>query len=248
MIAGAGRVGWHVAQVLRRLELPFVLIELDYYRFEEARRAGLPVIYGDASHRIVLEAARMAKARLLLITIPAIVLAQEIVLQTRQLKPGLDILARAEGVEQMRALYENGVDRVIQPELEAGLEMTRQVLLHLHLPATEVLQYSDAVCRDLCTPLPGNDEGSRSTALLLGAGRSLELNWLTLERDGPFNGRAIGELAIRTHTGASVVGVMRDGTLHPNPGPEFRFAQGDRIAVIGRYEQFNALEELARPP
>ncbi len=89
-----------------------------------------------------------------------------------------------------------------------------------------MLEYGDAVCRDSSTPLPGNDEGSRSTALLLGAGRSLELNWLTLERDSPFNGRAIGELAIRTHTGASVVGVVRDGTLHPNPGPDIPLCAG----------------------
>ena len=245
VIAGAGRVGWHVAQVLRRLQLPFVLIELDYYRFEEAKRAGLPVVYGDASQRIVLEAARMAEARLLMITIPAILLAQEIVLQAQQLNQALEILARAEGVEQMKALYEKGVDRVIQPELEASLEMTRQVLLHLNLPATEVLQYSDAVCRDLCAPLPENDESLLSTALLLGAGRSLELNWLTLDRDSSFNGRAIGELTIRTRTGASVVGVMRDSTLHPNPGPEFRFEQGDQVAVIGKYKQFHALQELS---
>jgi monovalent cation:H+ antiporter-2, CPA2 family len=246
VIAGAGRVGRHVAQVLRGLELPFVLIELDYYRFEESKTVGFPVVYGDASQRIVLEAAQIERASLLLITVPAIVVAQEIVFQTRQLKPALNILARAEGVEQMKALYEKGVEKVIQPELEAGLEITRQMLLHLHLPAAEILQYADAVRRDQCAPLPGNDDEYKNIARLLGAGSSLELNWLTLIPASPLIGRTIGELTLRTQTGASVVGVMRDGILHPNPGPEFRFVQGDQVAVIGAFEQFNAFEKLAR--
>ncbi len=247
VIAGAGRIGRHVAQVLIPLEIPFVLIELDYYRFDEGKLAGFPIIYGDASQKIVLEAAQIEKACLLLVTIPAIVVSQEVVLQSQQLNRTLSTLARAEGVEQMRALYEKGVDNVIQPELEAGLEITRQVLLHLHLPATEILQYSDAVRHDLCAPLPGNHDQYKKLALLLSAGSSLELNWLSLGPANPLNGRTIGELALRTHTGASVVGVTRDGILHPNPGPEFRFVEGDQVAVIGKNEQFHAFQELARP-
>jgi monovalent cation:H+ antiporter-2, CPA2 family len=247
VLAGAGRVGCHVAQVLRCLDLSFVLIELDSRRFEESKKEGFPIIYGDASQKIVLETAQLDKAGLLVITIPAIAVSQEIVLQARQIKPVLDILARAEGVQQMKALYEKGVDKVIQPEFEAGLEITRQALLHLHLPPTEIMRYTDAFRHDSCSLSFTDDDEVERIALLLDGGRSLELNWLIVHQRSPLNGRTIGETAIRTHTGASVVGVMRKGILHPNPGPEFRFAPGDSIAVIAKYKQFEALQRLARP-
>ncbi|MBU4232593.1 MAG: cation:proton antiporter [Desulfobacterales bacterium] len=247
VIAGGGRIGQHVAQVLKYLKLPFVLIELDHLRVEQAKVAGFPMVYGDASQKVVLEAAHLKKACLLLVTIPATVVAQSIVLQAKQLKPSLDILARAEGVELMTALYERGANQVVQPEFEAGLEMTRQALLHLQVPATEILRYTDTLRRDLYAPFHGNHDGYQRIALLQSAGSLLELNWLILDRESALNGSTIGELGIRTHTGASVVGVIRDGTLSPNPGPDFRFAQGDMAAVIGKSEQFNAFQKLAGP-
>ena len=247
VIAGGGRIGQHVAQVLQYLKLSFVLIELDHFRVDQARLAGFPVIYGDASQKIVLEAAQINKACLLLVTIPAIVVAQSIVLQAKQLKPSLDILARAEGVELMRALYERGAKQVVQPEFEAGLEMTRQALLHLQVPATEIIRYTDTIRRELYTPFHGNHDGYQRIALLRSAGSLLELNWLTLDQESPLNGRTIGELGIRTRTGASVVGVVRQGTLSPNPGPDFSFIPGDLVAVIGKSEQFDAFQKLASP-
>ncbi|MHB9074654.1 MAG: cation:proton antiporter domain-containing protein [Desulfobaccales bacterium] len=244
VIAGGGRIGQHVAQVLNHLKLSFVLIELDHLRVEQAKLAGFPVIYGDASQKLVLAAAHLKKACLLLVTIPAMVVAQAIVLQARQLKPSLDILARAEGLELMKALYERGANQVVQPEFEAALEMTRQALQHLRVPATEILRYTDTIRRDLYTSFHGNHDEYHRIALLKSAGSLLDLNWFILERESPLSGRTIGELAIRTQTGASVVGVVRNGTLYPNPGPDFRFAPGDMTAVIGKSEQFNALQKL----
>lgn len=247
VLAGGGRVGQHVAQILRHLGLSFVIIELDYRRFDQAKAAGFPAIYGDASQKTVLEAAGIEKADLFLITTPTLVLAQTMVLQARQLNPTLEILARAEGVEQMKALYEQGVNHVVQPEFEAGLEITRQTLLHLNLPAMEILRYTDRVRHELYAPLYEGLEDLQQITLLRSAGSLLELKWHILEPTSALNGHTIGELAVRKRTGASLVGVIRNGTLHPNPGPEFRFTEGDAVAVMGRSEQYEAFQELALP-
>jgi monovalent cation:H+ antiporter-2, CPA2 family len=245
VIAGGGRIGQQVARVLRHLELSFVLIELDSRRFEQGKRTGLPAIYGDATQSIVLEAAQIQKACLLLVTTPALTVAQAIVHQARQLNPAMDILARAEDVEQMKALYEQGADKVVQPEFEASLEITRQALLHLQVPENQIFKYADAVRRDLYAPLIGDLEGPQRITLLQSMCSLLEVNWLTLEPLSPFNGHTLGELALRTRTGASVVGIERQGTLHPNPSPQFRFAQGDLVAVMGTPEEFNTFQKLA---
>ena len=244
VVAGGGRVGQYVAQVLQRLELAFVIIELDYRRVEQAKEASFPVIYGDAAQKIVLEAARVKDACLILVTTPAITTTQSIVDQVRLLNSAVHIVARAEDVEQMQALHEHGVYEVVQPEFEAGLEITRQTLLHLNIPATEIQKFTDAIRHELYAPLYQTHNKYQTVAQLQNAVRLLELTWLTLPPDSPLVGRTIQELKIRSQTGVSVVGVMRDGELYPNPEADYQFTIGDLVAVMGNSEQLAAFQAM----
>ena len=155
VVAGAGRMGRAVARVLRRLELPFVAVELDQHRLESCRAGGLPVIYGDASHPLVLEAAGLDRACMLLITTPSPVVTRAIVRHTRRLRPELHIVARAESTELLEELYELGVHEVVLPQMEAGLEVTRQALLHLAVPIQQIERFADEVRREFYAPLHG---------------------------------------------------------------------------------------------
>jgi monovalent cation:H+ antiporter-2, CPA2 family len=246
VIAGGGRVGRYVAQVLKQFGHPFVIIELNSRSVEEVKKAAFPLIYGDAAQPIVLEAAAIGRASLLLVTIPAMVVTEPIVRLARQLNGSLDIVATAEGVEQMKALYQKGATAVIQPNLETALEIARQALLHLHVPPAQILQYTDARRKNPYAKLYENDEDNQMVPLAKSAGRLLELTWLTLDQRSPFHDRTIGQLRIRTYTGVSVVGVVRSGVFHPNPDAEFRFAAGDLVAVIGRPEQITVFQKMAR--
>jgi CPA2 family monovalent cation:H+ antiporter-2 len=247
VIAGGGRIGHYVARVLKHLGLAFVVIELDGRAVEEAKEAGLPVIYGDASQPTVLEAAAIEHASLLVITVPAMVIIESVVQLVRQRGLTLDIVARAAGTEQIRTLHERGVTEVVQPELEAGLEITRQALLHLGVSRGRILQYADAVRRDAYAQLCDPEQACRNILPAQNAAGLIELNWLDLPPGSPVNGCTIGELAIRSRTGASVVGIERDGSFLPNPGPGFRLAPGDLIATMGSPEQHGAFEQLANP-
>ena len=247
VVAGGGRVGQYVAQVLQRLELAFVIIELDYRRVEQAKEASFPVIYGDAAQKIVLEAARVKDACLILVTTPAITTTQSIVDQVRLLNSAVHIVARAEDVEQMQALHEHGVYEVVQPEFEAGLEITRQTLLHLNISATEIQKFTDAIRHELYAPLYQTHNKYQTVAQLQNAVRLLELTWLTLPPDSPLVGRTIQELKIRSQTGVSVVGVMRDGELYPNPEADYQFTIGDLVAVMGNSEQLAAFQAMVMP-
>jgi monovalent cation:H+ antiporter-2, CPA2 family len=248
VIAGGGRIGQHVARVLQQMRRSFVLIELDYRVVEQSKGQGFPVIYGDAAQAAVLEAASIHKACLILVTTPAIVVARAIVERARELNPKLEIVARSGGVEQMQVLFEMGATEVVLPEFEAGLELTRQALAHLHVPAAEILRYSDAVRRDLYAPLRQIDTDLQSILFLQSASDLLELNWLLLNQESPLNGHTLGDLGIRSRTGVSVVGILRQGTFHPNPSPEFRFEPRDMVGVIGKIEEFAAFENWAVPP
>jgi CPA2 family monovalent cation:H+ antiporter-2 len=247
VIAGGGRVGQYVAQVLQRLELAFVIIEIDYRRVTQAKDNGFPVIYGDASQEIVLEAARVKQACLVLITTPAIIATQTIVDRVRTSNPTVHIVARAEGIEQMQVLREHDVYEVVQPEFEAGLEITRQALLHLNIPATDIQKFTDTIRRELYAPLYHVHDEYQTIAQLQNVSHLLELSWVRLTANSPLIGRTIQELRIRSETGVSVVGVICDGKLHPNPNADYQFSVGDFVAVLGNFEQLDAFQAMATP-
>ena len=61
--------------------------------------------------------------------------------------------------------------------------------------------------------------------------------------DSAFDGQTLGELRIRTTTGASVVGIIRAGSLVVNPDGESRLETGDLVAVLGTRDQIAGFEK-----
>ncbi len=59
--------------------------------------------------------------------------------------------------------------------------------------------------------------------------------------------RLIRELALRTKTGASVVGIERTGTAIVNPGPDEEFLPGDQVLLLGNLSQLAAARGLFLP-
>lgn len=59
-----------------------------------------------------------------------------------------------------------------------------------------------------------------------------------------WNGRVLGDTCMRTETGVSIVAVLRRANAMPSPGPDFRFAGGDTLIVIGTREGVEAAAEI----
>ncbi|PLY04002.1 MAG: portal protein [Desulfuromonas sp.] len=233
VIAGGGQVGRHVADILLKLNVPFVIIELEHRAVEECKRKGYPAIYGDASHQIVLEAATLQNARQLLVTIPHIASTEAIVRYVHEHHPDLRIVVRSVGREQMEALYEDGVHMVILPEFEAGLEIARQALLNLHYPVTQIQKFTDTARRDHYHHIYEDQAELKHIRLLKNARDLLELSWEELGAESLLVGRSLRQLDVRQLTGASVVGVLRNGEFTVNPSADLIFREGDMIALIG---------------
>ena len=74
--------------------------------------------------------------------------------------------------------------------------------------------------------------------------QGLALDWFTVPEGSTAVGRTIGEGRYRTHTGASVVAVIRGSTTVPAPGPDFVFEAGDVAVAIGTTDSLARLREL----
>ena len=233
IIIGGGRVGFRIAQVLKRLNVPLLIIELDQHRVDRAKHAFIPVIYGNACHEVVLEAAETKLARLLIITSPEIVIAQTIVQRVRKVNAEIQVVARAPGIEFLEEFKKLNISDVVIPEFEAGLEMARKALVHLHIPAAKIQHYTESLRQDLFASFLSENEEEKIMEQIQKAEHQYDLQWMLIKQGSQLVGFTIGEAEIRTKTNSSVVGVIRDDILKANPDENFRFQLNDRVAIIG---------------
>ncbi|MBM9603326.1 cation:proton antiporter domain-containing protein [Desulfopila inferna] len=233
VIAGYGSIGSQISKVLRRLALPFVVVELDQHRVELAKAAGIPIIFGDGSQEIVQEALAVERASLLVITAPGIITARAIISNARKLNPDIKAVARISNPDFFAVFKELQVKNLVYPEFEAGLEMIRQVLLFERIPVPEIQQYTEELRQELLANVITTDNDYQTLGQLRAAEQQFDLQWVDLEDGSPLSGCSIAEAEIRKATGVSVVGIIRQGELTTNPPPDFRFQHGDLVAIIG---------------
>src|SRR5918997_2784491 len=249
VIAGYGRVGAFVARLLDSLEQRFVVIDGNPERAEAAKEEGFPAVFGDAAAGPVLEAAGVRKARLVIVTVPDPAGARLVVERIRGIDPEVHIVARAAHQEQLKELGGLGVYEAVQPEFEAGIELGRQALSHMGVETGEIQRISDRVRRELYAPVASDLSDTASGDLLQQLGRTsrmIETEWLHLPENSPIVGETIGEVRIRSKTGASVVAIVRGDEALPNPGPEVSFEAGDVIGVLGTPDQRAAFRKLVQ--
>jgi CPA2 family monovalent cation:H+ antiporter-2 len=148
VIVGYGRVGRHLIEVFSRLDVPFLVVELDAGRVAELQQQNIPTLYGDAGDSEILSHAHLATAQAVVVTIPDAVAAASAVATARDMAPEVSILARAATRENVRQLTELGATAVIYPELEGGLALLDQALIRLGYSEQKVHQYLEAVRQD----------------------------------------------------------------------------------------------------
>jgi CPA2 family monovalent cation:H+ antiporter-2 len=243
VVAGGGRVGAQIAGVLVQAGLTVVVVELDHRKVERIKERGLPVVYGDASLHVVLEAAGIGAARLLAITTPDMVVVRNIARNARTANDRLIVIVRASDPGFMPMLRELGVSDAVLPELEASLEMARRALLHLNVPASEIQRHTESMREDLFAPLMSGSE--RCIARREGDDRRFDLRWVRVAQGSRLIGKPLAEADRRKRVGASIVGVMRREDFMPSPGDDYRFEDGDLLAIIGTDESCRSFDEMA---
>lgn len=113
LISGWGSTARHLAAELQAAGVPLVVTTLNPDGAAEAELAGHTVIRGDSRRRHVLQEAGLARARLVVIGDDQAEATAQIAGVIATAAPGLPIIARAEGDQDIEALHGAGVGRVV---------------------------------------------------------------------------------------------------------------------------------------
>ena len=128
VIAGFGRVGRTVGTLCDAEELPYLALDRDSGNIAEARAAGLPAYFGDASRLEMLRRAQLGTARALVVTMDDPTAAEQVVRRARSEYPALPIYARARNRAHARTLLAFGASEVVPENLESSLQLAGRVL------------------------------------------------------------------------------------------------------------------------
>jgi CPA2 family monovalent cation:H+ antiporter-2 len=131
VIAGFGRVGRLVAQMLDAHGQPYIAVDSDIDAVIHARRRGYEIMFGDITRPGMVEHLDLARAKALILTMDDPVQLVRITRYARHRHPDLTIVARARDPNHAAELYRAGATDAVPETLESSLQLSEAVLVDL---------------------------------------------------------------------------------------------------------------------
>jgi glutathione-regulated potassium-efflux system ancillary protein KefC len=135
IIAGFGRMGQIIARLLHINKISSTVIDHNPEHIDRLRRFGYKAYYGDASQLPLLEAAGIAQARLLIITIDHPDTVNQLIQDVKRHYPTLPIAARARDRVHAYQLMDLGIQTFERETFGSALSLGQQALRMLGVPA-----------------------------------------------------------------------------------------------------------------
>ncbi len=162
VICGYGRVGQSIGRFMSNARQPYIALDNDPVRVQEATNGESDVHYGDSSRGDLLTAVGLLRARLLVIAVDQSDVALRILKEARRLNGHVPILVRTRDDSQWADLKAAGATEVVPELLESSLMLASHALIMLGLPAHKVQEQVDQVRIDRYRLLhgfyPGTDD------------------------------------------------------------------------------------------
>ncbi len=152
VIVGYGPVGKTVDRLLRQAGIETVVIDLNLDAVRGLTREGRRAVYGDASHRQVLEEAGVPGALSLIVTLPHSLQRSALIAGAKELNPALRVVVRARYLREREALERAGADAACYEELEAAVALARVVLRDAGTDEKTIERESARVREQLSSP------------------------------------------------------------------------------------------------
>jgi CPA2 family monovalent cation:H+ antiporter-2 len=243
LICGYGRSGQNLAWMLEQEGMASLAFDLDPVRVRDARDAGKPVVYGDATRRDVLEAAGLARARALAITFNDVSAALKILDITRHLRPDMPVVVRTVDDADLERLYAAGATEVVPESLEGSLMIGSHLLLLLGVPVSRIVKSVREVRRDRYRMLRGFFHGEDLFEAKQTEAYRARLHAVVLPEGARAVGQRLADLHLET-LGVDVSAVRRGGIRGPQPAPETRLQVGDVLVLYGTPEALEQAEKI----
>ncbi|HTT64461.1 MAG TPA: potassium channel protein [Bryobacteraceae bacterium] len=219
IICGYGRVGRNAAHELKRSGVPFVVVDRNPERVENAMIAGMLAVEADSTRDETLRSVGVTRARGLICALSTDADNLFVILSAKNLNPQLRIATRAGEEEAEEKLRRAGAGAVFTPYSTAGYRLAQAVL------RPHVFQFFDVATRNM--------------------GLDVNIEQVRVTEGSEFASRSLGQTQIRRDVGVIVLAIRKaDGQMLFNPPAETIISAGDHLIVMGEPRSLQRLENL----
>jgi voltage-gated potassium channel len=219
IVCGYGRVGRSAADELSRAGAALVVVDRSPERVEQAARAGLLAMAGDATRDETLADLGVARASGLVAALATDADNLFLILSARSLNPNLKVSARVSEESAEQKLRRAGADTVYAPYRQAGQQLAA-ALVRPH-----VVQFLDVATQ--------------------GVGPGIELEQVRVAPDCELAGKSLRQVQLRSELGVIVLAIRKaKGEMMFNPPADAALDPGDFLVVMGEHGNLHKLEAL----
>jgi len=140
VICGFGRVGQTISRFLRKEAIPYIAMDHDAVRVQEALSGGENVLFGDGRHRDILKNCHIDKAKLVIITFDDHHSAMQVLSSCKEMGQDIKVVIRTRDDSMMDIFKDAGAQTVVPESLEGSLMLVSQVLFMSGVPMSRVLK------------------------------------------------------------------------------------------------------------
>ncbi len=217
LVCGFGRIGEVVCRELASKPVPFVVLEQQESRVQEAEANGYLVLQGDATDEKMLLAAGVQRARGLFAALANDASNVFLTLTAKGLYLALVVVARAENERSERTLLRSGADKVISPYAMGGHRMAQAALRPAVVDIIDLATHHQSL--------------------------ELQLEEILIPASSPYRGQTLAASGLCDLAGVILVALKRtSGQMVFNPGPEERIETGDRLITLAEAPQLKEIE------
>lgn len=239
IVCGFGRIGQIVGHMLEKEQVPYVALDMDSGRVNEARLGGEPVYYGDSSDSAILDGVGIASANLLLVCHDDLPSTLKTLKYVRQVNPALPVLVRTRDETHVDELRKAGATEVIPETFEAGLMLGSHAMLALKMPLAKVALTLQSHRVDRYQMMR---ELFRSTVEINECSNIPEyLHSIVLTQGSSAIGKRLDELNLATEN-LQLNALVRNGERNTAPAADGVLQENDVLVLFGASEDLRRTE------
>ena len=242
IICGYGRSGQYLGRFLKEENIPFIALDIDPARVQDAAAAGEHVMYGDAGRRIVLEAAGGARAKALIVSYSDTRASMKVLHVAQEAYPNLPVIVRTYDDADMDAFRAAGATEVVPEVLEGSLMLASHALVLLGVPLNRVVKRIRLFREERYKMFKGffgglTDMDKANTKQRVNRLHSVEVTAGTFAQ-----GQYLEDINF-THFDVVLQYIRRPNMLEDiHPRPDIMLAEGDVLVLLGSAEDLVAVE------
>ena len=134
IIAGYGVNGQNISRILKLLDIPYIIVEMNSSTVTKYKSLGEPIHFGSIDRKANMNVMGISKASLMVIAINDMDAAQRAVILTRSLNHSVKIIVRVNFLTQVETFYNLGADLVLSQDMETSLIFIHHILKFYKMP------------------------------------------------------------------------------------------------------------------